>query len=287
MTLTRRIPKTSKRHLFEHRGIDYFCMDAIPDNVLMIRGKSNNNTSVKIPGIDSIADGSVIVVHEGQAAVAVENGKVTEIYDSPGEHVFESKCKEQPVVQRIYYINRREIRAGSFSFDKTTEVSKLDPATGRNMEIVISCRGELSYRIIEPVKFVETLNTEFTDTLSRTEYNREIQNELMEVAASVAAGLVESGKLEPSSQLADYSELDSLIPTHLNDFYGGKFDEIWSNRGMSTAAVLYTRINCYKVTNPGEKKLDLAAALLEKVWTCGCGSINKGKFCTNCGQKKM
>ena len=67
----------------------YYC-DSIPQGILAIRGKKHvSERSSNTKGDENvISDGSVIVVNEGQSAIAVEQGKVIGCYAQPGEHVF-------------------------------------------------------------------------------------------------------------------------------------------------------------------------------------------------------
>ena len=67
----------------------YYC-DSIPQGILAYRGKKRvSERSSNTKGDENvISDGSVIVVNEGQSAVAVEQGKVIGCYRQPGEHVF-------------------------------------------------------------------------------------------------------------------------------------------------------------------------------------------------------
>ena len=67
----------------------YYC-DSIPQGILAQRGfKHTSERSSNTKGDENvISDGSVIVVNEGQSAIAVEQGKVIGCYTQPGEHVF-------------------------------------------------------------------------------------------------------------------------------------------------------------------------------------------------------
>ena len=67
----------------------YYC-DSIPAGILAVRGQKRvSERSSNTKGNENvISDGSIIVVNEGQSAIAVEQGKIIGAYTQPGENVF-------------------------------------------------------------------------------------------------------------------------------------------------------------------------------------------------------
>ena len=67
----------------------YYC-DSIPAGILAVRGQKRvSERSSNTKGNENvISDGSIIVVNEGQSALAVQQGKVIGCYTQPGEHIF-------------------------------------------------------------------------------------------------------------------------------------------------------------------------------------------------------
>jgi len=292
MALTRRTTtKSAGLHIFNHQFLEYFYMDAVPDDVILVQGRRKGNSDKKKLSFDTIADGSIIAVNEGQTAIAVENRIVTAVYDTPGEHTFNSdssksvfsgattedikdelakrKNGELQFSQRIFFVNRREMKDVPFDFNKTVELERIDPATGKNMTIVVSCRGSFSIRVSDPAKLVASLDEEVMGNLTVQRYGVELKNEIMKIISAVIAERVEAGDWEPEPQPDDFVLDNTYIPMTISGLYGSKLDEAWERRGICVGSLLYTRIRCYKVNSTEEKKTNLAASMLGDGRTSG------------------
>lgn len=131
---------------------------------------SANNGSNEV-----ITDGSLIIVGEGECAVATEGGKVIGIYDQPGEQIFRSNQSrgifggglgafakdvgrriafggESTVSQRLYYINTKELTGGTIRAEGLA-LRFRDSVTGLDMDGGISCYGSYTFRIADPALF--------------------------------------------------------------------------------------------------------------------------------------
>ena len=65
---------------------EMFCAGEMGSDVLMVRARKLTSQNGANQGFgEVITDGSIIVVGEGECAVATEGGKVIGIYDQPGE----------------------------------------------------------------------------------------------------------------------------------------------------------------------------------------------------------
>ena len=70
---------------------DYFYCEALPADVLVARGEKrvSGRSSNKRGSDNIISNGSVIAVATGQTMIIVEQGKVVDICDEPGEFIYD------------------------------------------------------------------------------------------------------------------------------------------------------------------------------------------------------
>ena len=122
-----------------------------------------------------ITDGSIIIVGEGECAIATEGGKIISVYDRPGEHIFHSEQSsgifsgklssffkdvgqrisfggDVTISQRLYYINTKELTGGTIRAEGIPLRYK-DPTTGLDMDGGVSCFGSYTFRIVRPELF--------------------------------------------------------------------------------------------------------------------------------------
>ena len=116
---------------------EYFYCEALPFDVLAVKGKKRQSGVSSNRDDNIISSGSVIAVADGQCALIVDQGKVVEFCAEPGEFVYDSSTEpsffgggsfgdnvkeiflhmgksftfggETPKDQRVYYINTKEI----------------------------------------------------------------------------------------------------------------------------------------------------------------------------------
>ena len=160
---------------------EYFYCEALPQNVMAVKGKkkvsgrSSNTSSDNI-----ISNGSVISVADGQCMLIVEQGKVVDLCAEPGEYtydastepsvfagnlgssileVFKNVCKrftfggEAPKDQRIYYFNTKEMPGNKYGTANPVPFRVVDAKIGLDVDIAIRCFGEYSVRISNPLLF--------------------------------------------------------------------------------------------------------------------------------------
>ena len=77
--------------------LECFSCGAMGQGLLLTRGvKQIGENSANVKGEPNIiSDGSVILVADGQCALAVEQGQVIGVYDTPGEHRFSSELTKR------------------------------------------------------------------------------------------------------------------------------------------------------------------------------------------------
>ena len=134
---------TSVKTVLADQWIGFFYCNSINESTLAVKGfKRASRGSSNTKGSDNyITSGSVIAVADGQCMMIVEQGKVIEVCDEPGEYIFDSertqgiftnepdaavdllleKSKQRFITggqtaidQRVYYFNTKEITGNRY-----------------------------------------------------------------------------------------------------------------------------------------------------------------------------
>ena len=185
----------------------YYC-DSIPQGILAYRGKKRvSERSSNTKGDENvISDGSVIVVNEGQSAIAVEQGKVIGCYTQPGEHIFHGGSAsifsgggvkgigkeifhrvgfggDVAIHQFILYIDMKEHMANPFSVSFPICVADEDIVLQLNANAY--AKGVFSFRITDPMAFYQRIFRGANGTMS-------VQDVLPQLQAEYATALMEA-----------------------------------------------------------------------------------------------
>ena len=185
----------------------YYC-DSIPQGILAYRGKKRvSERSSNTKGDENvISDGSVIVVNEGQSAIAVEQGKVIDCYTQPGEHIFHGgsasifsgggvKGIGKEIFQRvgfggdvaihqfILYIDMKEHMGNPFSV--SFPICVTDEEIGLQLNANAYAKGVFSFRITDPMAFYQRIFRGANGTMS-------VQDVLPQIQAEYATALMEA-----------------------------------------------------------------------------------------------
>jgi len=229
---------------------DYFVCDALPNNVLMIKGTKKGS------GIfdknDVITNGSGIVVNEGQCAIIVDDGIVVEVAAEPGNYTFDTSKSpsifdgglkgikdtfklmverftyggETNRSQNVYYINTKEIPGFMHGTASPVPFKVSDPSIGlSNMQVQLKCNGEYSIKVSNPILFYKNVAGN-CDSYYKESLENMMRSELLTALAPALAKLSEQG-------VAMYSD----IPLHtfelaenLNSVLSSKWSDL---RGIS------------------------------------------------------
>lgn len=188
---------------------EYFYCDALPANVLAIKGQKRVNTdrSSNTKGTDNvISSGSVIAVADGQCMLIVEQGKVAELCAEPGEFVYDSSTEpsifsgklgqsikdvfknigkrftfggDAPKDQRVYYINTKELIGNKYGTPSPVPFRVVDKNAGLDVDISIRCFGEYSYHISNPILFYTNVCGNVAKSYTRDELESQMKTELL------------------------------------------------------------------------------------------------------------
>ena len=161
---------------------EYFYCDAIPENVLAVKGqKKTTRRSSNRHGDDNvITDGSVIAVADGQCMLIVDQGKIVDMCAETGEYTYDMSSEpslfcgslgqglknmfgtmanrftfggEAPKDQRIYYFNTKELIGNKYGTPSPVPFRVVDQRAGIDIDVGIRCFGEYSYRVSNPMLF--------------------------------------------------------------------------------------------------------------------------------------
>ena len=186
---------------------EYFYCEAIPADVLAVRGKKRVSGRSSNKGNDNIiSNGSIIAVADGQCMLIVEQGKVVDVCAEPGEYtydmstepsiftgnlgesiveVFKEVCKrftfggEPPKDQRVYYFNTKELIGNKYGTPSPVPFRVVDERAGIDIDIAIKCFGEYSYKVSNPLLFYTNVCGNVTGDYNRSQIDSQLKSELL------------------------------------------------------------------------------------------------------------
>ena len=186
---------------------EYFYCDALPDNVLAVKGKKRSSGHSGNRGSDNIITaGSVIAVADGQCMMIVDNGQIAEFCAQPGEYTYDASSEptifsgdlsdsimetfqqigkrftfggEPPKDQRVYYFNTRELLGNKYGTATPVPFRVVDTNIGLDIDISIRCFGEYSYRICDPMLFYKNVCGNVTQDFTREDIDSQLKSELL------------------------------------------------------------------------------------------------------------
>ena len=208
----------------------YYC-DSIPAGILAVRGQKRvSERSSNTKGNENvISDGSIIVVNEGQSAIAVEQGKIIGAYTQPGENVFHGGSAsifsgggvkgigkeifnrvgfggDVAIHQFILYIDMKEQLGNPFSVSFPICVS--DDEIGLQLTATARASGVFSFRITDPVAFYKKIFRGASGTMRVSDVLPQLQAEyataMMEASSRLFAGSLRLSDMPgKASKIAD------------------------------------------------------------------------------------
>lgn len=211
--------------------------DLLMIRAVKIAGQSSSNAGSG----EVITDGSVIIVGEGECAVATEGGKIIGIYDQPGEQIFKSSRSsgvfggglgafaknvgqrisfggDITVSQKLYYINTKELTGGTIRAEGMPLRCK-DPVTGLDLDGGISCYGSYTFRISDPERFYKAA-IRSTDDRSRRRLLKQMDSEVRTALQPAIEELTRDG-IRPSELLQHTDALCGKLCQVMSDKWSG------------------------------------------------------------------
>lgn len=244
--------------VLEDQYRDYFYCESLPQDVLVQKGVRRQTKRGSNKGNDNIiSNGSVIAVNDGQCMMIVEQGKIVEVCQEPGEFVYDTSTEpsifydgnfmdnlketfkqigkrftfggEPAKDQRIYYFNTKEIMGNKYGTPAPIPFRVVDRNIGLDIDISIRSHGEYSYRITNPLLFYTNVTGNVADSYTRDTIDGQLKSELMTALQPAFAQI--------SAQGVRYSE----VPAHtielanaLNKVLSDKWEQ---TRGIKVGTV--------------------------------------------------
>lgn len=237
----------SIKSVFADQWREYFYCDAMENDVLVARAdrKANRRSSNKKGSDSVITSGSVIAVNEGQCMLIVEQGKVAEICDEPGEFIYDASTEpslfcgdlSEGVLrtfetigrrftfggdtardQRVYFVNTREIIGNKFGTVNPIPYRVVDRNIGLDLEISIRCHGQYSFRIVDPVLFYTNVCGNVQEAYRKGELEVQMRSELLTAMQTAFAKVAAEG-IRYYELAGHTTEIANVLNAELSDLW--------------------------------------------------------------------
>ena len=200
---------------------EYFYCEAMPNNVLAVKGRKKvSGLSVNNGNDNIIASGSVIAVADGQCMLIVEQGKIVDVCAVPGEYRYDASTEpsifngnlgdgilevferigkrftfggQPPKDQRVYYFNTKELTGNKYGTPSPVPFRVVDKNINLDMDISIRCFGEYSYRITNPLLFYSNICGNVSNAYTRDQIDGQMKTELLTALQPAFARISEMG----------------------------------------------------------------------------------------------
>ena len=201
---------------------EYFYCEAIPENVLAVKGqKKTTKRSSNTKGDENIiTNGSVIAVADGQCMLIVDQGKIVDMCAASGEYTYDQSTEpslfvgdlgdgiknvfnnmanrftfggEAPKDQRIYYFNTKELIGNKYGTPSPVPFRVVDQRAGIDIDVGIRCFGEYSYRISNPMLFYTNVCGNVGEAYTRDRLDSQLKTELLTALQPAFAKIGENG----------------------------------------------------------------------------------------------
>lgn len=201
---------------------EYFYCEALPNDILAVKGKKKvSSRSSNTKGSDNvISSGSVICVADGQCMMIVEQGKVVELCAEPGEFTYDASTEpsifsgklgegikavfaaigkrftfggETPKDQRVYYFNTKELVGNKYGTAAPVPFRVVDQRVGMDMDIGITCFGEYSYKLVNPILFYTNVCGNVSSDYNREQLDGQLRSELLTALQPAFAKISDMG----------------------------------------------------------------------------------------------
>ena len=251
---------------------EYFYCDAMPDEVLVTKGKVRVTGKNGNKGTDNIiTSGSIIAVNEGQCMIIVDQGEIVEFCADAGEFVYDASTEPSLFCgslsesvkntfrnigkrftfggsagkdQRVYYFNIKESMGNLFGTASPIPFRVVDNNIGLDVDTSVKCNGQYSFRIIDPLLFYKNVSGNVTRDYDRSQLQNTLKTELLTALQPALARI--------SAQGIRYYELagnTEKMAEVLNEVLSGKWRSL---RGIEIVSIGF---NSVKIPDDDEKMI--------------------------------
>lgn len=253
------VATSSLRGVLQDAWRDYFYVDSIPEEVLVIKAQRRANSRSKNYGVENvISNGSIIAVNDGQCAIITANGKIEEVCTETGEFVYNESTEpsmlcdgfikdafksfgkrfqfagEVAKESRVYYINTKEILGSTFGTSSPIPFRVVDERAGIDIDIRLKMCGSFTFRVINPVTLYQKVTGNVMDEYRTEEISKQLRQEFLSA--------ITSGLSRLSAQGLRYSE----VMLHANALEKETVDilkETWEDeRGIQLCNIAFASV---------------------------------------------
>jgi len=251
---------------------EFFYCDALPADVLVVKGKKKTSTFSSNRGNDNIiTNGSKIAVSDGQCMIIVDQGQVVEVCAVPGEYTYDMSTEpslfggslskniketfktigkrfsyggDTAHDQRVYYFNLKELTDNKFGTQNPVPFRMTYNDIGRSFTVGVRCNGVFSYRINDPLLFYTNVCGNVSSAYTRANIDQQLKSEFLNALNPAFARLSQNG--------LRYDELP-LHTVELSDAMGKVLSPQWSEkRGLEIISVA---INSVTISKDDEERI--------------------------------
>lgn len=221
---------------------EIFCAEEMDSELLIKQGKrmvgerGGNEGSSEV-----ITDGSLIIVREGECAIATEGGKVIGVYAEPGEQIFSSDQSkgifsgslgavvkdigrrftfggDVAVTQKIYYVNTKELTGGTIR-GEGIPVRFKDLRAGVDIDGGVTCYGSYTFRITDPERYYKAV-IHSSDGRSRRQLLKQMDSEVLTALGPALERMTREG-VRPSELMQHPEALCAQLREEMKDKWSG------------------------------------------------------------------
>ncbi len=226
---------------------EFFYSDALPVDILVRKGqKRTSGRSSNTKGSDNIiSDGSVIAVADGQCMLIVEQGKVVDVCAEPGEYIYDVSTEpsifsgnlgesivetfknigkrftfggEPPKDQRVYYFNTKEILGNKYGTASPVPFRVVDQRAAIDLDIGVSCFGEYSYKVINPIALYTNVCGNVESDYNRSALDSQMKSEFL-AALQPAFAKISALGIRYSAVPGHIDDLTEILKEELSDLW--------------------------------------------------------------------
>ncbi|MGM9615478.1 MAG: SPFH domain-containing protein [Oscillospiraceae bacterium] len=263
---------------------EYFYCEAIPAEVLAVKGRKRSTGRGSNNGSDNIiSNGSVIAVADGQCMMIVEQGKVVDVCSEPGEYTYDTTTEpslltdglnkdsvmaalanvgkrftfggEAPMDQRVYYFNTKEVIGNKYGTPSPVPFRVVDERAGIDIDISIRCFGEYSYRVTNPLLFYTNVCGNVTADYRREQIDSQLKSELLTSLQPAFAKISEMG-IRYSALPGHTTEMSAA----LNDVLSAKWRDL---RGIEIVSFGVSSVKANEEDEQMIKEMQRNAAFMD------------------------
>ena len=234
---------------FADQWKEYFYCEAIPSNIIAVKGQKKVRGLSSNHGDDNIiSDGSVIAVADGQCMIIVEQGQVVDICAQPGEFKYDSTTEPSLFtgnlgegIKNVFVMRKfllltllASLPMIGMNAQHTLRMYGEDISMGvgekptmfinLDVDIAVKCFGEYSLKVTDPISFYTNVCGNFANVYPVSEIEGQLKTELLTALSPAFAKL--------SAQGVRYSE----VPAHtqaLADALNEELSKKWKElRGL-------------------------------------------------------